>query len=119
MSQPAQHPSESTEAVRKLVVPDESPVAPKEGDRSPTKTERDLPTEVLAAADAATSGKVTSDEVETVRELVVPEEPSEGQEGDRSPTKTERDLDIEAITKTQQPQTQASEMGRKLVVPEA
>lgn len=114
MSQPAQHPPESTEAVRKLVVPAESPVAPKEGDRSPTKTERDLPTEVLVATDA-----VTSVEVETVRDLVVPEESSERREGDRSPTKTERDLDIEAIAKTQQPQTQASEMVRKLVVPEA
>jgi hypothetical protein len=114
MSQPAQHPPESTAAVRKLVVLDESPVAPKEDDRSPTKTERDLPTEVLMAADVA-----TSDEVETVRELVVSDEPSEGQEGDRSPTKTERDLDIEAIAKTQQQPIQPPETVRKLVIPEA
>lgn len=113
MNQPAQHPPESTEAVRKLVVPNESPVAPKEGDRSPTKTERDLPAEVLAAADAA-----TSDEVEIVRDLVVPEEPSERKEGDRSPTKTERDLDIEAIAEISKEPTQAPETVRKLVVPE-
>ncbi len=87
MSEKAKQPAENTEVVRKLVVPPEPQVESEQGDRSPTKTERDLTTEALPEVDAATIG-----EVEVVRKLVVPEQQSDSEEGDRSPTKTERDL---------------------------
>ena len=79
MSGKTKQPDEHTELVRKLVVPLEPQVESEEGDRSPTKTERDLTTEVLAEADAATSG-----EVEAVRKLVVPEQQSDSEESDRN-----------------------------------
>ena len=72
MSEKAKQPDENTEAIRKLIVPPEPQVESEEGDRSPTKTERDLTIEVLAEANAATSGKV-----EVVRKLVVPEQQSD------------------------------------------
>jgi hypothetical protein len=64
--------TENSDVIRKLVVPSKTQVEFKEDDRSPTKTERDLTTEVLAEADAATPG-----EVEVVRKLVVPEQQPE------------------------------------------
>jgi hypothetical protein len=72
MSEKAKQPDENTKVVRKLIVPPEPQVESEEGDRSPTKTERDLTIEVLAEANAATSGKV-----EVVRKLVVPEQQSD------------------------------------------
>lgn len=87
MSETAKQPAENTEVVRKLVVPPEPQVESEQGDRSPTKTERDLTTEIAAEENAG-----TSDEVEVVRKLVVPEQQSDSEQGDRSPTKTERDL---------------------------
>jgi hypothetical protein len=67
MSEEAKQPSdENPEVDRKLVIPPEPQVEPKEDDRSPTKTERDLTAEVLAEADAATLG-----EVEVVREWII------------------------------------------------
>lgn len=79
MSEKAKQPTENTEVVRKLVVPPEPPVESEQGERSPTKTERELTTEVLAESDAATSS-----EVEGVRKLVVPEQQSDSEEGDPS-----------------------------------
>jgi hypothetical protein len=87
MSEKAKQPAENTEVVRKLVVPPEPQVESEQSDRSPTKTERDLTTEIPDEVDVATSG-----EVEVVRKLVVPEQKSDREEGDRSPTKTERNL---------------------------
>jgi hypothetical protein len=72
MSEKAMQSTENSDVIRKLVVPSNSQVESKENDRSPTKTERDLATEVLAEADTATPG-----EVEVVRELVIPEQQSE------------------------------------------
>ncbi|GAB4196586.1 MAG: hypothetical protein Fur006_44180 [Coleofasciculaceae cyanobacterium] len=79
MSGKTKQPDEHTKLVRKLVVPPEPQVESDEGDRSPTKTERQLTTEVLAEADAATSGKV-----EAIGKLVVPEQQSDSEEGDRN-----------------------------------
>jgi len=113
MSEKPKEPTEPTEAVRKLVVPPESQLTAEEGDRSPTKTERDLTAEVLSEAGVAPPGDVA-----VVRDLVGLESASASEEGDRSPTKTERDLDGEAIAKTEQETTQPTETVRKLVIPE-
>ena len=113
MSEKAKQPAENPEVVRKLVVPAEAQLEHQDGDRSPTKVERDLTAEVLAEAEAT-----TPDEVEAIRKLVVSEPESESEDGDRSPTKVERDLDVEAIAKTEKATPQATETVRKLVVPE-
>jgi hypothetical protein len=78
MSEEAKQPVEESEVVRKLSPPPESPMERKDGDRSPTKTERDLTTEAIAEADAAT----TSSKGEVVRELLIPEPQLKSEEGD-------------------------------------
>ena len=113
MSEETKEPDAPTEVVRQLVVPPESQVKAEDGDRSPSKTERDLTTEIMAEAVEAAPGEVT-----VVRALVVPESASASEDGDRSPSKTERDLDGAAIAKTKAEPTQATETVRKLVIPE-
>ncbi len=117
----AQPPIDQVEAVRKPIVPIASPIKSPEGKRSPTKTERDLPPEVLAAVATPVEGEV-------VRKLVVPGESSEQDAGDRSPTKTERD-----VPSANENENEADEVSpaktewrvdieatvRKLVIPEA
>jgi hypothetical protein len=87
MSGETQKPDEKTEVVRKLVVPPKSQGVPDDGDRSPSKTERDAITAAPSATEAA-----MSDEVAVVRKLVVPQPPTAPDDGDRSPSKTERHL---------------------------
>lgn len=113
MSEEAKQQAENTEVIRKLVVPPKTQVESEDGDRSPTK-DRDLTTEGLATADAATSG-----EVDVVRELVVPKPQSEDEEGDRSPTKTERDLATDVIANLNEETVESSETVRKKIVPDA
>ena len=86
MSESTQPPTELPTTVRKLVVPVEPPTEPQVGKRSPTKTERDLPPEVLAA-------RSTSDDMEMIRKLVVPDASSADEADDRSPTKTDSPVD--------------------------
>jgi hypothetical protein len=113
----AQLPIDQVEAVRKPIVPIASPIKSPEGKRSPTKTERDLPPEVLAAVATPVEGEV-------VRKLVVPGESSEQDAGDRSPTKTERDVPLEneadevSPAQTERP-VDIEATVRKLVIPEA
>ena len=113
MSEKPKEPTEPTKVVRKLVVPPEPQIKAKDGDRSPTKTERDLTAEVPAEAGAAPPGDVA-----VVRDLVGQESASTSEEGDRSPTKTERDLVGEATVKTNQETTQTTKTVRKPVAPE-
>jgi len=69
MSEETKEPDAPTEVVRQLVVPPESQVKAEDGDRSPSKTERDLD----GAAIAKTKAEPTQ-ATETVRKLVIPEE---------------------------------------------
>ena len=71
MSEETKKPDAPTEVVRKLVVPEPLTEA-EEGDRSPTKTERDLDGEAIAKTKAE-----PTQPTETVRKLVIPEEESD------------------------------------------
>jgi hypothetical protein len=55
------------EVIRKLVVPQQPSESDDDGDRSPTKTERDLSIEAIAQ-----SQQGTTEEVQTMRTLIVP-----------------------------------------------
>ncbi|MCY7323546.1 MAG: hypothetical protein LH660_17510 [Phormidesmis sp. CAN_BIN36] len=114
MSEDTKQPTDNAEVVRKLIVPPTSLVKIEDGDRSPTKTERDLTTEVIAKLD-----RTPIEEGEVVRRLVVPTQPSESgdEDGDRSPTKTERDLSLEAIAQSQQETIEEVQPMRTLIVP--
>jgi hypothetical protein len=68
MSEETKEPDAPTEVVRKLVVP-EPPTEDEEGDRSPSKTERDLDGEAIAK-----TKQDPTQATETVRKLVMPEE---------------------------------------------
>jgi hypothetical protein len=91
----APKPSDETEAVRRLVVPESvEAAADSDSDRSPGKTDRDI-----AAALSSDSAEST----EVIRELITPEAiaASTDSEGDRSPGKTDRDVIIpESTTNT-------------------
>ncbi len=88
MSTSEKQPTQNPEVIRDLVVPTETQSASEGDDRSPTKTERDGTTEVLAQADAA-----ITQQVEVIRRLVVPENPSENELGNPSLSETKRGLD--------------------------
>jgi hypothetical protein len=84
----APKPSDETEAVRRLVVPESvEAAADSDSDRSPGKTDRDI-----AAALPSDSAQPT----EVIRDLITPESiaASTDSEGDRSPGKTDRDVII-------------------------
>ena len=78
MSEEAKQPVEESEGVRKLITPLESQMECKDVDRSPTKTERDLTTDAISEADAATTGSKD----EGVRKLVIPEPQPKNEESD-------------------------------------
>jgi hypothetical protein len=87
MSEPTKPSPENADVVRKLVVPVEASAESKDGDRSPTKTERDGSVKPGPEADDA---KPT----EVIRTLVVPTQSTEIKDDTRTPTKTERGVDI-------------------------
>ncbi len=68
MSEETKKPVEKIEVVRKLVVP-KPPSETEAGDRSPTKTERNLDVEAIAKTKTE-----TTQPTETVRKPVIPEE---------------------------------------------
>jgi hypothetical protein len=76
MSEEAKQSADNSEVVRKLVIPIEPQTEFKEGDRSPTKTDRDLTTKVLPEANADPTS-----EDEAIRKLVVPEQSAESEGG--------------------------------------
>jgi hypothetical protein len=80
----APKPSDETEAVRRLVVPESvEAAADSDSDRSPGKTDRDI---------AAPLSSDSAESTEVIRELITPEAitASTDSEGDRSPGKTDR-----------------------------
>ncbi len=84
----APKPSDETEAVRRLVVPEPAEAAAdSDSDRSPAKTDRDIP--AALSSDSAQPAEV-------IRDLITPESiaASTDSEGDRSPGKTDRDVMI-------------------------
>ncbi|MBW4491357.1 MAG: hypothetical protein KME12_26715 [Trichocoleus desertorum ATA4-8-CV12] len=88
----APKPSNETEAVRRLVVPEPAEAAAdSEPDRSPGKTDRDI---------AAVLSSDSAESTEVIRELITPEviAGSTELEGDRSPGKTDRDVVIPEST---------------------
>jgi hypothetical protein len=85
----APKPSDETEAVRRLVVPESvEAAADSDSDRSPGKTDRDI-TVAQSSSDSPQS-------TEVIRDLITPEAiaASTDSEGDRSPGKTDRDVII-------------------------
>ncbi|PSB28719.1 hypothetical protein [Stenomitos frigidus] len=68
MSEETKKPDEKIEVVRKLVVP-RPPSETEAGDRSPTKTERDLDLDAISK-----TKQNPTPATETVRKLVIPEE---------------------------------------------
>lgn len=75
--------------VRELVIPGSQQSGEEDGDRSPTKTERDIFAEPEDDRQQPSSQQPYAD-----RDLVVPisEEKAASEDDDRSPTKTERGL---------------------------
>lgn len=90
--EPTSQPDENAELIREPVVSSEAQGVEADGDRSPTKTERDAGTEALAQTKAE-----PVDEGSVVRDLVLPVSQAGDEEGDRSPTKTERGVAQDAI----------------------
>lgn len=76
---------ESSEVVRDLIVLDSQQSAEESGDRSPTKTERDL----LSESEDEVS-QPSPQQSGTVRDLIDITAYEESSSDDRSPTKTER-----------------------------
>lgn len=94
--EPTPQPDENVELIREPVAIPKAQVVAEDGDRSPTKTERDVETEAAAKVEAS-----SADEGSVVRNLVLPVSQAEDEEGDRSPTKTERGLAQDAISPAQ------------------
>ena len=68
MNEPAKQPTEKIEVIRDRVALPETQAKHEEGDRSPTKTERDLNVEAIAQAD-----EENGEETDTLRKPIVPD----------------------------------------------